>query len=252
MKSIKIFLLIAAFAPVITCFGQEKGTSFIGLSGGASFPMGNWGKASTATSLTSLEGTVNDVSGYASTGGFGALDGAWFFSKNFAIGGMFKYGTYNLHGMDSLSYGYEKSFEVDTTRLTHTNYKMWSIMPGLYYYLPLAKNLSFTARAMMGVSHTSTPQITVTIEDGGVFDPPIIQNSSSQTSFAFDVGAGLRYVITKRLAVDLKGDYYYTKPDFTINNSPRYTNAGREVTKYNQPLTSINASLGIAYTFPGK
>jgi opacity protein-like surface antigen len=252
MKSIKIFLLIIAFSPVITCCGQEKGTSFIGLSGGASFPMGNWGKASTATSLTSLEGTVNDISGYASTGGFGALDGAWFFSEHFAVGGMFKYGTYNLHGMDSLSYGYEKSFDVDTTRLTHTNYTMWSIMPGLYYNLPLAKKISLTARALVGVSHTSTPQITVTIEDGGVFDPPAIQYSSSQTSFAFDVGAGLRYVITKCLAIDLKGDYFYTKPDFTINNSPRNTNAGREVTKYNQPLTSINASLGIAYVFGKK
>ena len=94
-------------------------------------------------------------------------------------------------------------------------------MPGLYYNLPLAKKISLTARAMVGVSHTSTPQITVTIEDGGVFDPPAIQYSSSQTSFAFDVGAGLRYVITKCLAIDLKGDYFYTKPDFTINNSPR-------------------------------
>jgi hypothetical protein len=252
MKSIKIFLFIVAFSPALVSFGQEKGTSFIGISGGTSFPMGNWGKASTATSLTSLEGTVNDLSGYASTGGFGALDGAWFFSEHFAVGGMFKYGTYNLHGMDSLSYGYEKSFDVDTTRLTHTGYTMWSIMPGLYYNLPLAKNLSFTARALVGISHASTPQITVTIEDGGVFDPPVVQYSSSQTSFAFDVGAGLRYLITKCLAIDLKGDYFYTKPDFTINNTTRNTNAGRQVTNYNQPLTSINASLGIAYVLGKK
>ena len=70
MKSIKILLFIVAFSPVIICRGQEKGTSFIGVSGGVSFPTGNWGKASTATSLTSLEGTVDDVSGYANTGGF--------------------------------------------------------------------------------------------------------------------------------------------------------------------------------------
>ena len=60
MKSIKIILLIVAFSPAIICRGQEKGNSFIGVSGGASFPIGNWGKVSTATSLTSLEGTVDD------------------------------------------------------------------------------------------------------------------------------------------------------------------------------------------------
>ena len=252
MKSIKIFLFIVAFSPVIICQGQEKGTSFIGLSGGASFPMGNWGKVTPASSLISIEGTVTDVGGYANTGAFGAIDGAWFFSKHFAIGGMFKYGTYNLHGMDSLSYSYDASFDVDTTRLTHTDYKMWSIMPGLYYQLQIAKKLSLTARGLIGISNASTPDITVTIEDGGVFDVPIYQYSSSKTSFAFDVGAGLRYLITKCLAIDLKGDYFYTKPDFTINNSTRVNNAGREIYEYNQPLTSINASLGIAYLFSGK
>jgi opacity protein-like surface antigen len=252
MKSIKILLFIVAFSPVVICRGQEKGTSFIGLSGGASFPMGNWGKVTPASSLISLEGTVTDISGYANTGGFGAIDGAWFFSKHFAIGGMFKYGTYNLHGMDSLSYSYDASFDVDTTRLTHTNYKMWSIMPGLYYQLQIAKKLSLTARGLIGISNASTPQITVTIEDGGGFDPPIVQYSSSKTSFAFDVGAGLRYVITKCLAIDLKGDYFYTNPDFTIDNSSRVNNAGREITEYHQPLASFNASLGIAYLFSGK
>jgi opacity protein-like surface antigen len=252
MKSIKILLFIVAFSPAISCFCQDKGTSFIGLSGGASFPMGNWGKVTPARSLISLEGTVTDISGYSNTGGFGAIDGAWFFSKHFAIGGMFKYGTYNLHGMDSLSYSYDASFDVDTTRLTHTDYKMWSIMPGLYYQLQIAKKLSLTARGLIGISNASTPQITVTIEDGGVFDPPVVQYSSSKTSFAFDGGIGLRYQITKCLAIDLNGDYFYTDPDFTINNSTRVNNAGREITEYHQPLTSFNASLGIAYVFSRK
>jgi len=249
MKSIKIWLFIVAFSPAIICRGQEKGSSFIGFNGGVSFPTGNWGKASTATSLTSLEGTVGDISGYANRNGFFTIDGAWSFSKHFALGGMFKYGSYNLHGMDSLSYGYEQSFDVDTTRLTHTDYKIWNIMPGLYYQLQIAKKLSLTARGLIGISIASTPQINVTIEDGGVFDPPVIQYSSSKTSFAFDGGIGLRYRITKCLAINLNGDYFYTKPDFVINNSPRVNNAGREIYGYNQPLTSINTSLGIAYLF---
>ena len=87
------------------------------------------------------------------------------------------------------------------------------------------KKTSLTARGLIGISNASTPQITVTIEDGGVFDTPVVQYSSSKTSFAFDVGAGLRYIISKCIAIDLKGDYFYTDPDFTINNSSRVNNA---------------------------
>lgn len=252
MKSIRVFLFIAALSPAISSVAQQKGTSFIGISGGISVPLGNWGKTATASSLMSINGTIDDVHGWANIGGFGSVDGGWFFSRHFAIGGMFKYGTYNLKGVDSLSQGYEESFDVDTTRTTHTNYKIWSIMPGIYYNLNLADKLSLTARALVGIAHASTPQILVTIEDGGVFDAPAIQYSSSKTSFAWDVGAGLRYLITRHFAVDLRADYFYTKPDFKINNSVRVNNAGREVTEYNQPLESVNASLGIAYIFGKK
>ena len=148
MKSIKIFLFIVMAALFSASSFAQKGTSFIGVSGGISVPLGNWGKTATASSLMSINGTVNDVHGWANTGGFGAVDGAWFFSTHFAIGGMFKYGTHNLKGVDSLSQGYEESFDVDTTRTTHTNYKIWSIMPGLYYNLKLADKLSLTARVL--------------------------------------------------------------------------------------------------------
>jgi opacity protein-like surface antigen len=249
MQSSKILIsLTAAICLSTAVFAQSKPAAFIGIEGGVSLPLGNFGKASTATALTSIQGTVNDPSGYAKVAGFWSVNGAWFFSKHFGIGGMFKYGTYGLK-VDSLSQGYEESFDVDKTSTSVTNYKMWSLMPGLYVDLPLAKKLSLTARALAGISHTSTPQITVAIEDGGVEDPPVVQSSASKTAFAFDLGAGLRYGVTRCLAIDLRADYFYTKPDFTIANSGRNNNAGREVTEYDQVLGSMNFSLGIAYLF---
>src|ERR1700753_489496 len=127
MKSLKTITFLAAIILSTSTFAQQKPASFIGVEGGISLPLGNFGKASTATALTSIEGTVNDPSGYAKAGGFGAIDGAWFFSKHFGIGGLFKYGTYNLKHVDSLSQGYEESFDVDQTSTTVTNYKMWSL-----------------------------------------------------------------------------------------------------------------------------
>jgi len=226
----------------------QKGTTILEFDAGVSMPLGNFGATSTAHSLMSTNGTIGDNHGYANTGGFFSVDGAWFFSKYFGIGGMFKYGSYNMKGVDSLSQGYEESFDVDTTRTYTTSYKIWSVMPGLYFNLPLAKKFAFDARALVGIAGASTPQIYVNIEDGGVTDPPAIQYSSSKVAFAADLGLGLRYYIYRGLSINVKADYFYTKPDFTINNTKRLNNAGREVFSYNQALESVNFSAGLAYT----
>ena len=227
----------------------QKGNSFIEIDGGVSLPMGNWSKVTNASTLQSLNGTKTDNSGYAKTGGFFSVDGAWFFSKYFGIGGMLKYGSYGLKGVDSLSQGYEESFDVDTTRTSVTNYKMWTIMPGLYFNLPLAKRFSLTARALAGIAHATTPAITVGIEDGGIEDPSAVQYSASKVTFAADLGVGLKYMIYKDIAINARADYFYTKPDFAIDNSTRNNNAGREITSYNEPLESVNFSLGVSYSF---
>ena len=152
----------------------------------------------------------------------------------------------------SLSQGYEESFDVDTTRTSVTSYKVWSILPGLYFNQQITKKLSFTARAMAGIAHASTPTINVGIEDGGVPDPPVVQASASKTAFAMDGGVGLQYNVIRCLLIRLRAVYFYTKPDFYIENSGRNNNAGREVTQYDQALSSVNLSLGVAYTFGHK
>lgn len=252
MNSSKIVLFLTVLCMSASVFAQQRPATFIEVDGGASLPLGNWGGTATASSLMSIKGTVNDVHGWANVGGFGSVDGAWFFSKHFGIGGMFKFGTHDLKKVDSLSQGYEESFDVDTTRTTPTHYTLWSIMPGIYYNLTVAKKLDFTARALVGITHASTPQITCTIEDGGVFDAPIVQYSASKIAVSADIGAGLSYSITKCVAIALRADYFYTKPDFKINNAPRVNNAGREVNEYDQPLESVNFSLGVAYRFGKK
>lgn len=240
-----LILSIGIFLISLTASAQ----SFIEAGGGVSLPTGNWSKVSTATSMTSIQGTKDDPGGYAKTGGFFSVDGAWFFSKHFGAGLMFRYGTYNVKGIDSLSQGYEESFDVDQTSTTATHYTMWTVTPGLYFSLPLARKFAFTARALAGISHATTPQIVVGIEDGGVQDPPVIQHPASKTAFVADLGAGLRYNVLRCLALELRADYAYTKPDFTIANDGRNNNAGREVTRYDQPLAAVNAALGVAYVF---
>ncbi len=251
MRQLKSITLILILCSSVDAYAQ-KGTAFIGVDGGVSIPLGAWGKASTASQLMSIEGTVNDKNGYAKTGGFFAVDGAWFFSTHFGIGGLFKYGSYSLKNVDSLSQGYEESFDVDTTRTSVTNYKLWSILPGIYYNQAITKKLAVTARLLAGIAHASTPAINVGIEDGGVPDPGVVQASASRTAVAFDGGVGLEYKVCHGILVRLRVDYFYTKPDFEIRNSGRNNNAGREVSEYDQALSSVNCSLGVAYSFGHK
>jgi outer membrane protein W len=79
-----------------------------------------------------------------------------------------------------------------------------------------------------------------------------VQYSASKIAVAADIGAGLDYSVTKCVAIVLRADYFYTKPDFTIKNAARLNNAGREVNEYDQPLESVNFSLGVAYRFGKK
>ncbi len=209
-------------------------------------PTGNWGKSKLIISSTDF---VNDPSGFAANGGLFAIDGAWFFSKHFGIGGMFNYATYSTKDLATLSLGYQQSFDVDSVNTTAGSYKVWNILPGLYFNYPLAKKLAVTARALAGITNATTPMVAVSVNDGGIYDGTFIQQPATKTSFAFQLGAGLNYKIIKCLAVDLRADYFYSKPDFTIQNTMRQNKAGRMVPEYNQPLTAVNISLGVSYLF---
>lgn len=222
----------------------QKGPSFIGVSGGISLPMGNWGKSNFISSTT---GYVNDPSGFADKGAFGSIDGAWFFSHHFGIGALFSYGTHQTKDINTLSAGYQDSFDVDQVTTSASSYKTWSFMPGVYFDQRIWKKLSFTARALAGITHTTTPAISVAVEDGGIDDGTFEQKSASKTAFGFDGGIGLSYKVVKCVAINLRGDYFYSRPDFTIDNTERHNAAGRLVNNYNQALAGVNVSLGVAF-----
>ena len=245
MRTLKIFLFITVMG---SCFyaDAQKGPSFVGISGGISLPTGNWGKSDFISSTT---GYVSDPAGFAAKGPIGELDGAYFFSKHIAVGFLFSYATYKTKDLNTLSAGYQDSFDVDQVTTTSDSYKSWSLMPGLYFDFPLAPKLSVTARAMAGIAHTSTPLIMVDVEDGGIDDGTFEQKSASKTAFGLDGGIGLSYKVIKCLAINLRGDYFYSKPDFTIENTQRANAAGRYITEYNQPLAGLNVSLGVAFLF---
>lgn len=250
MSRLKIILsiVIVSFCS-LTGFAQEKGPSFIGVTGGVSIPTGNWGKSKL---IISPAGYANDPAGFAAVGPVVGVEGAWFFSKHFGLGGLATYASYATKDPAVLSAGYQRSFDVDSVHTTAGNYKVWNIMPGIYYHLPIAKKLAFTARALAGITTVTTPMIDVSINDGGIHDGDIYQQKATKTSYAFDLGAGLSYKVMKCLAVNLRADYFYSKPDIAITNTGRANAVGRRVDQYNEAFMGLNVSLGVAYVFHGK
>ena len=247
MRPSKIITSIVVLGISLSSFAQ-KGPSFIGITGGVSLPTGNWGKANF---VSSVSGFVSDPSGYAKNGGIGGVEGAWFFSKHFGIGALANYATYKTN-IKPLSDGYQDSFDVDQVTTSANSYKIWNFMPGLYFNIPVWKKLAVTARALAGVSHATTPDISVDVVDSDIDDGTFEQKSASKTAFAFDFGAGLSYPVMKCLAISVKADFFDTKPNFSIENTSRQNSAGRLINSYNQPLTAVNVSLGVAYVFGKK
>lgn len=249
MSRLKIFMLILASCFSISVFAQEKGPSFIGLSGGASMPFGNWGKSKLIISPTKF---VNDPAGFAALGGLGGVEGAWFFSKHIGIGGLFSYANYKTKDLATLSAGYQRSFDVDSVHTTAGSYKMLNILPGVYFNYPLLKKLSFTGRVLAGITNVTTPQVAVAVYDGGIYDGTPVQKKGTKTNYMADLGVGLSYPVIKCLAISLKADYFYSKPDISIQNTLRQNSAGRRVDQYNQAMSGMNVTLGVAYLLHNK
>jgi opacity protein-like surface antigen len=244
MKELILYVAVSFIS--YTAFAQDttdvnKAKSFIGVSGGYSNLMGNITKTSYS----------NPASGFANPNGYNAgLEGAYFFSKYIGIGGVFSFSSYNVSnkGLDSLAVGYQLDFDSDSAKASAgTKYNFYNYFVGPYFSFPI-KKFTIDVRVVGGITHVSTAELNFIDIDGGK-PHPFTQSMSTANGFGFQAGAGLRYSITKHLAIKLNVDYYYTDPNITIKNSNRIANTGRLITNYHQPITALYCNLGIAYQF---
>ena len=243
MKKIIIFTMAAASICTLS-FAQDKtedatkAQSFIGITGGYAHAGGNFIKSD----------YYNNNSGFANPSGMNmGIEGAYFFHKNFGIGGVFSNTSFYTKGKQALADGYKDAFDVDSTTVTDKGkYSTYNFLIGPYFSFPM-KKLSIDLRVVGGLVNASTPEFTTYLEDqtGVTFS----QKSSTANTFGFQAGAGVRYSIIKYLCVKLNADYFYSNPDFKITNENRVINTGRLITEYKQPISGVCLNFGIAYQF---
>ncbi|GLU53981.1 outer membrane beta-barrel protein [Dyadobacter frigoris] len=232
-------LLTILISNLIADNAQAQLKSYIGISAGLSTPTGNFAKSDYGPIYHE-----NNKAGYAKNGITMGVDGAYYFYKNLAIAGNLTFqdqGGLSKKDVENLAAGYTDGFAVDNSTVTaNKRYNSLNALAGPQYSFVFNKVI-LDVRAMAGVIKSlSTPETRVDLED----DPThtFYQRSSKSASFAYGAGLGLRYYISKKLGVVLRGNYI-NSDGIKITNENRNINAGRLVTK--QPISLIQTTLGL-------
>ena len=241
----KIILLLTVLAGGLAASAQKQAatstpaaTKFVlSLNGGTAIPTGGFGKGDYA----------DESSGFAKTGGHFNLTGTYFLSKHFGIGALIGYSGFGFKGSQSLSDGYKEDSGTDSTTLyTKGSNHSWSFLVGPYYRIDAGKKLTVTLRALGGYTNTHLAGFQIFYED--YTDNAMSQREASGGAFGWQAGVGLAYHITSKLSVQINGDYFMSKPDLAISYDDFIVNSGRRLSKYNESISGVTATVGVAYT----
>ncbi len=159
-----IFLLYSLSAQEMVQINKKDNNNFsIGISAGVSLPMGNFAK----------NDYKNNTSGFAGTGYNIGLNGTKFLNKNWGISFLLsytKFGSYD--GMQSLAYGFQKDFEVDSASATVKNTShLINFLIGPTYSIPICKNLFIETRALVGITSAELAGWDVVLTDSKITHP---------------------------------------------------------------------------------
>jgi len=229
----KFLFVLVAFGGVLTASAQHLSLS---VNGGASIPTGDFGKGD----------YYNEASGFAGTGGHFNVTGTWWLKKHIGITALAGYSRFGSKGAQSLSDGYKEDSGTDSTTLYRQgNNHSLSFLAGPSYKLDLCKGLSLQIRALGGYTRTHLAGFTIFYED--YTDNAMSQREASGGAFAWQAGLGLAYHLTKKLSVQINGDFFSSKPDIAISYDNFVVNSGRRLSRYNGSISGINATAGVAY-----
>lgn len=230
-------ILIAATIVFSTLVANAQKKSFnLSINGGISSPAGSFSKAD----------YYDGSSGFAKTGYQLNLSGVYQFSKHWGAGVLIGYSQYGFKNSLSLAEGYKEDSGTDSTTLykkgSNSNF---SVLVGPYYFIPVGKKVSISIRALGGYVNTHLAGFQVFYED--YLDNSMTQKQASGGAFGFQVGAGVKYDVAKKVSLHFNVDYFSSKPNLDIAYDNFVVNSGRRLTSYNEAISGINATVGIGF-----
>jgi len=230
-KILLIILCLTIMIPLVTA--QEADINkrgYLGISIGAAIPVGEFGS-------TDIGG---EYSGFAKTGlSFQLINFGYRLGKNLGIAGLWSGSAFNMD-VDAL---------VNNSGLGAVNVEAdpWSFgafMGGLLISIPSDK-FDIDFRGLIGFSYGKTPEMTISgydIEGNYAF---VKQTSGTSNSFAYDLGVGIRYNVSRLICINLLLDYMGSKPKFSTDLFSANGYYGKS--EFDQPMNHITITGGIGF-----
>jgi len=230
MKEMIISLSLILLA--ITAFSQETRKGLIGISLGPSIPLSDY---------ADNDGD-NEDAGFAMTGLHLNFNFSYKFNENLGVAALW---TGNAHPID-VDEMVDLFWSIDPSLNWEVETEAWSsgsLMGGLLVSFPFDK-VDFDIKALIGYSSSTIPNIDVTASDGSE-SVNIKQNETSALAFAFNLGAGLRYNVSDKIALTVNMDYFSTKPEFEVATTSDFGYSSND--DIEQTMNMMNISFGIGY-----
>jgi opacity protein-like surface antigen len=234
--SIAILMSGSAFAQNEIKESKEAHALIIGVTGGFTSAWGNFTKTD----------YYYNKSGFAAGEYNLGITGTYIIKKHFGITALAGYQHFGIKGLQNLAAGYKEDFAIDsaTVYAKGTNYAI-NLMAGPYYSITAGKHLFIDIRGLAGLvnAHLAGNKVDVENNVASSFE----QKSATANTVGYQLGAAIRYQFSNHFGVMIDAAYYYSKPEFTVENINRANNAGRLITRYNEPIQGTNLNLSFIY-----
>lgn len=218
---------------------QDKG--YIGLSFGAAAPIGDYGS----------KDTYKEEAGLAKTGTNLDLSFGYRFGKYYGIAATAKVFR-NAFDTDVVLDELEHSLadEIVSVKVKADPWKASTLLIGGYGSFPISKSFRFETRALVGLVRVTSPErrMDVTFFDNFLIQPVYwaAEESANATTFAYLLGAGIKWDVLRRICLLANLEYFSSKPEF-VRVKSHNSHGDRDYFTFSNKVAVVNANFGVGF-----
>ncbi len=234
MKKLIIYAII-----LLTPIALISQKQYIGLAIGPSIPLNDFASTNIADS----------TSGWAKTGVMIEFTYAYRLTHNFGLMAILSYSGNKFNTSSYKNALQEQHPDTAFSVISQSNWSGGGILIGPYLRFPLSSTLSWDVRGLFGLYGSTSPEVTInpSTDDGQTDLGNYIRQRASAYSYAFMVGTGFKYELSKYYIL-LFADY--TTSTLSFNNGSGWDFDDQPYkTTFKQDITYVSVTIGLGYYF---
>ncbi len=242
---IRIYFIIFNLLALVMLYSQttpsirKTDRGYFGIYGGLATPVGPY---------ASKSGSTDDSNGYAKPGADIGLDFTFKFSAYDGIAFLFRSLSNPVDAKAIEAAGNSGSNQIAFKATINKPWKIYTGMLGWYRSFSFDKKgiVCFDLKFMLGQAFVSTDDENIIVNKNGNAIGTLQVHSASSNGFAYLVGVGPRFNITKQLCLMLQVEYFATKMDFKNEVTTTGTVQAASMS-YTQKIANVNYNVGLCY-----